>query len=75
MDLPNNFSTMRFMKLMSLTSRLSIVALVLASCLPPASAEQGFAATSDPVGPNGAGGFETPVNQLVAPEGRLNCRT
>ncbi|MGD0814773.1 MAG: hypothetical protein ABSA83_14300 [Verrucomicrobiota bacterium] len=58
------------MKLMTLLSRFSIVALALASCLPPASAEQTFRATTDPVGPNAAGGFETPVNQLVAPAGR-----
>jgi YVTN family beta-propeller protein len=61
---------MRFVKLMTLISPVSIVALALASCLPRASADQGFGATTDPVGPNAAGGFETPVNQLVVPAGR-----
>ena len=58
-----------------MTRRFSIVALflstaLLALCPPAESAEQDSAATSDTVGPNGADGFETPVNQLLTPAGR-----
>ncbi len=54
------------MRLITLASRLSIAALLPASCPPPAPADQDFAAASDTVGPNGANGFETPVNQSGA---------
>jgi len=42
------------------------VSTILLACLPTIAAEN----SSDPVGLNGAGGFETPVNQLVTPAGR-----
>ena len=49
---------------------LFIFTALLALCPLAEPAEKDFPATSDPVGPNGADGFETPVNQLLTPAGR-----
>jgi YVTN family beta-propeller protein len=43
---------------------------VLTASPPAPAAEQDFAASADAVGPDGSGGFRTPVNQLLTPAGR-----
>jgi YVTN family beta-propeller protein len=62
------------MRLIIAASRFFIpllcVCASLLACPPAMAAEQDFAASSDKVGPNGSGGFETPVNQLLTPSGR-----
>ncbi|MGA2174720.1 MAG: beta-propeller fold lactonase family protein [Verrucomicrobiota bacterium] len=62
------------MRLIVPASRISVpalfvLAILTAACPLAASPDEDFAGSSDKVGLNGAGRFETPVNQMLAPAG------